>query len=162
MKLVGILGNDSLLRGKKLLHHCGEVKLLTTGQISCFSEVKDLKVLLALPDGDLGEGESLPSPGLLILPDSKLDWLAFHESPCVMTYGMEGKNSLTLSSIEEDSLLFAIQRELVTIEGGSVERQEFSLPRKGGETYLELLGFVALLLVCGVSPDRLEEIVGDY
>ena len=49
------------------------------------------------------------------------------ETEQVVSYGLSGKNSLTLSSMREQ-LLMSVQRELTRLDGSVVERQEILLP----------------------------------
>ena len=54
--------------------------------------------------------------GILLLPGDANVPMSF-DAGCVVTYGMSPKNTLTLSSIGEDtSALLALQRELLTVK----------------------------------------------
>ena len=46
----------------------------------------------------------------------------------VVTYGMSPRNTVTYSSIAEDSCVVAVQRELKTFSGRKVESQELRVP----------------------------------
>lgn len=84
---------------------------------------------------------------------------------CVMSYGTSSKDSLTVSSIEARCVSLAVQRELVTMLGGTVDRQELVIPLKNSKDPLPLLACVGLLLVMGVPAEELpalvEEKLGD-
>jgi hypothetical protein len=71
------------------------------------------------------------------------------EAGCVVTYGMSPKNTLTLSSICEDSCVVALQRELLTASGDVLERQELRV--RGGMKPETLMAVTGALLVCGVK-----------
>jgi hypothetical protein len=49
----------------------------------------------------------------------------------------------------------ALQREVVTVEGLVVERQEFSVPLAPGEAALSALAVAGALLLLGVPPGEL-------
>lgn len=72
----------------------------------------------------------------------------------VVSYGSGTKNTITLSSLEENRICLAIQRELVTVEGGMVERQELVLPYQAGQGNPELFMVrMGALLLMGGMPE---------
>ena len=73
----------------------------------------------------------------------------------VITYGLSPRDSLTLSSREGDTLWAALQRELVTVDGQVVERQEFPLRLEPGAGELPSLAAAGALLLLGVPPEEL-------
>ena len=72
-----------------------------------------------------------------------------------VSYGTSPRDSLTLSSREGNTLWAALQRELVTVEGQVVERQEFPLRLAPGEEELSALVAAGALLLLGVSTEAL-------
>ena len=65
----------------------------------------------------------------------------------VLSYGASGRNTLTLSSLDELRASVAVQREFVSLDGRAVERQELVLPWDGHSPDLLLVqAGVALLL----------------
>ena len=74
-----------------------------------------------------------------------------------VSYGVSPRDSLTISSREENILWAALQRELVTVDGQVVERQEFPLTLRPGEEELSTLAAAGALLLLGVPPERLRE-----
>lgn len=72
-----------------------------------------------------------------------------------VSYGASPRDSLTLSSREGDTLWAALQRELVTVDGRVVERQEFPLRLEPGADELPSLAAAGALLLLGVSPEEL-------
>lgn len=72
-----------------------------------------------------------------------------------VSYGPSPRDSLTISSREGDTLWAALQRELVTVDGRVVERQEFSLALGPGEEELSALAAAGALLLLGVPPEEL-------
>ena len=73
----------------------------------------------------------------------------------VVTYGLSRRDSLTLSSREGERLWCALQRELVTLDGAVVERQEFPVLPPPGLEPLSALAAAGALLLLGVPPERL-------
>lgn len=72
-----------------------------------------------------------------------------------VSYGASPRDSLTLSSREGDTLWAALQRELVTVDGHVVERQEFPLRLEPGAEELPSLAAAGALLLLGVPPEEL-------
>ncbi len=69
-----------------------------------------------------------------------------------VSYGTSPRDTITLSSLEQGRISLAVQRELVTVEGGVVERQELVLPFPQGvspELFMAKAG--ALLLLRGTA-----------
>ena len=72
-----------------------------------------------------------------------------------VSYGFSTRDTLTISSLEEDRLSLALQRELVTMEGHVLEQQELCLPRPVGLSPEEILAVCGSLLLLGVAPEQL-------
>lgn len=72
-----------------------------------------------------------------------------------VSYGASPRDSLTISSREGDRLWAALQRELVTVGGQVVERQEFPLALAPGTGELSALAVAGALLLLGVPPEAL-------
>ena len=72
-----------------------------------------------------------------------------------VSYGVSPRDTLTLSSREGDTLWAALQRELVTVDGRVVERQEFPLALEPGERELTALAAAGALLLLGMPPEKL-------
>jgi len=72
-----------------------------------------------------------------------------------VSYGLSPRDSLTVSSREGDVLWAALQRELVTVDGRVVERQEFPLVLEPGAEELSTLAAAGALLLLGVPPEEL-------
>lgn len=84
---------------------------------------------------------------------------AFRElrADCAVSYGAGPRDSLTLSSRQGDRLWCAIQRELVTVDGVIVDRQEFPLRLPAGMSPLTGLAAAGTLLLLGAEPEHLVE-----
>lgn len=72
-----------------------------------------------------------------------------------VSYGASPRDSLTISSREGNILWAALQRELVTVDGQVVERQEFPLTLEPDEGELSALATAGALLLLGVPPEEL-------
>ena len=72
-----------------------------------------------------------------------------------VSYGASPRDSLTISSREEGALWAALQRELVTVDGQVVERQEFPLTLEPEVGELPALAAAGALLLLGVPPEEL-------
>lgn len=99
------------------------------------------------------EGTALPRAcRTVLLPGSGGDALRGLRAASAVSYGPSPKDSLTISSREENKMWAALQREVVTLEGHVVERQEFPVPlvRRGRE--MSALAAVGALLLLGVPP----------
>ena len=79
------------------------------------------------------------------------------QAASAVSYGPSPRDSLTISSREGHTLWAALQRELVTVDGRVVERQEFPLGLKPGEEELSALAAAGALLLLGVPPEKLTE-----
>lgn len=76
---------------------------------------------------------------------------------CTVSYGTSHRDTLTFSSLERDRVGLAVQRELVTLEGRVVERQEIPLLRPPGCAPTLLLAAAGILLLGGLPPEALEQ-----
>lgn len=77
-------------------------------------------------------------------------------SRCAVSYGTSPKDTLTLSSLEGRQICIAVQRELVTLDGAVVERQELVTLFPEGLSPGLWLAAVGTLLLLGVPPEALE------
>ena len=77
------------------------------------------------------------------------------QAASAVSYGPGPRDTLTLSSREGRQLWCAIQRELVTVEGRVVERQELPLRLPDHMSPLSVLAAAGALLLLGVPPEEL-------
>ena len=121
-----------------------------------------------LPVSETGAGHwdvltAAPDPGRLpevrlscrvLLVPGQLCWLTDRVSSVwAVSYGFSSRDTLTLSSLTETRLEASLQRELVTLTGTRIERQEFLLTRAPGTTPLETLAYLGTALLLGVPPE---------
>lgn len=91
----------------------------------------------------------------VLLPGYAGDLLEGLRAASAVSYGTSPRDSLTISSREGDKLWAALQRELVTVGGRVVERQEFPLTLAHGTGELSGLAVAGALLLLGVPPESL-------
>ena len=77
-------------------------------------------------------------------------------APSVVSYGPSPRDTLTFSSIREAGMVLALQRELVTLDGRRVERQELVLPVR--QEPLLTLAWAGTLLLAGAEPEDLADL----
>lgn len=118
-----------------------------------------LDLLAISPRCAVEEEAILPACRLLLLPGGRSTLIRRLRADCAMSYGTSPKDSLTLSSVGEHSLTLSIQRDLVTLAGGTVERQEVSLSPSSGREPMGLLFRSGLLLLLGILPEQLPDLL---
>jgi len=147
----------SLIRDWLLRRGNGPSVVLTRGEaLHSFSGKYDLFVAVS------GDGEVIESAKaqnlccrVLLTPGGRCRALSEIPSQWVVSYGLAVRDSLTVSSLEPKQAVLALQRELVTLEGTVLERQELPLPippETGAEGLMALYGS---LLILGVPPEEL-------
>lgn len=99
-------------------------------------------------------GLPLPERCRTVLLPGELGGVPLRAASAV-SYGVSPRDSLTVSSREDGGLWVALQRELVTVDGRIVERQEFPLALAPGEGELTALAAAGALLLLGVPPEKL-------
>lgn len=114
-------------------------------------EVLDL--LVVSPRATGWAGAASVSCRLVLLPGSAAPMARGLRVEGAVSYGTGPKDTITLSSLEEDKICLAIQRELVTVKGGVVERQELVLSYPAGQAVPDLfMARVGTLLLMGADP----------
>lgn len=77
------------------------------------------------------------------------------QAASAVSYGCGHRDTLTLSSREGPVLWAALQREVVTVQGHVVDRQEFPLNCPPGQSPLVSLAVAGTLLLMGAPPESL-------
>ncbi len=85
----------------------------------------------------------------VLLPDSAGPLARSLLADRVVSYGLSPRDTITLSSLEGNHICVAVQRELIRLDGGVVERQELILPRREGQSPEVLLAQAGLRLLLG-------------
>ena len=113
--------------------------------------------LLVVSPQAAAEGAELPGAcRTILLPGDAGRMLEGLRAASAVSYGSSPRDSLTISSREGDRLWAALQRELVTLGGQVVERQEFPLPLGPDGRAMSDLAVAGALLLLGVPPEELE------
>ena len=116
----------------------------------------DLDLLVVSPGATGWAGAASVSCRLVLLPGSAGPLARGMHVEGAVSYGTGPKDTITLSSLEGDKICLAIQRELVTVEGGVVERQELVLPYPAGRESPDLfMAQVGALLLLGSGTSTL-------
>lgn len=89
----------------------------------------------------------LLTPGSVASPGIRAD--------CLVSYGMSERSSITLSSIDGDALVLTIQRELLTVCGEIIDRQDIPLRPVPGASPGDMLAASGALLLLGLDPCNL-------
>ncbi len=116
---------------------------------------KPLELLVISPGAIGWAGAGILSCRMVLLPGSAGPLARSFQAESAVSYGTSPKDTITVSSIEDDQLCVAIQRELVTVKGGVVDRQELvlTLPREWSP--LPYLASVGALLLLGVPAEEI-------
>lgn len=97
------------------------------------------------------------SCGILLLPDGAS--AGYATCGCLVTYGLSARSTITLSAIGEDSRVVAILRELVTVHGDVLDRQEICISDSSEPDAALALTGAALLLGYRPKNARLDELL---
>jgi hypothetical protein len=92
---------------------------------------------------------------MLLIPGTAADLATVFHSDCVVSYGMSKKDSITLSSIEDDTLILTLQRELPALTCRVLERQDIPIQGFPGEKADDVMACAASLLLLGAAPEEL-------
>jgi len=77
---------------------------------------------------------------------------------CVVSYGMSGKDTVTISSINEDMAVLALQRELMTLDEKVLERQEIPVRYSGRTSSDRVMGIFGSLLLMGADFEKFKNL----
>lgn len=118
---------------------------------------RELDLLAAAPDALGWAGSGSVRCKAVLLHGASAPLARGLRAGCAVSYGTSPKDTLTISSLEGDQICLALQREVVTLAGDVVERQELVLPFPPGSSPLLFLAVKGTLLLLGVPPERLGE-----
>lgn len=111
---------------------------------------ESLDLLVVSPRATGWAGAASVTCRLLLLPGSAGPLTRGMKVEGAVSYGTGPRDTITLSSLEGDKICLAVQRELVTVKGSVVERQELVLPYPTGQGDPELfMARVGALLLMG-------------
>lgn len=112
-----------------------------------------LDVLVVSPTAVGWAGASALYCRTVLLPDTAGPLARSLLAERVVSYGMSPRDTLTLSSLEEERVCVAVQRELVRPDGKLVECQELVLPRRPGQSPGLLLARAGIRLLLGPAEE---------
>lgn len=128
--------------------------------LSSFERGKRPDLLVVSPKAVRSETKNIPailgSCGILMTPGFTAPGVTSRlDAGCVVSCGMSAKDSVTLSSIGGGSVMLSIQRELPTVTGTVLERQEIPVRCPERASPEDALASSAALLLMGVPPGEL-------
>lgn len=113
----------------------------------------DLDLLVVSPGATGWAGAATLLCHMALLPGGLSALTRSLPADTVLSYGASSRNTLTLSSLEEQQASVAVQREFVSLDGHAVERQELVLPYDGRSPDLFLAEAGAALLLGKLCAD---------
>ena len=118
--------------------------------------VGTLDLLVVSPRATGWAGAGSVNCRLILLPGSAAPLARGMHVEGAVSYGAGARNTITLSSLKENTVCLAVQRELVTVNGTIVERQELVLPYPTGQQSPDLfMARVGALLLLGADTASL-------
>ena len=150
MLKIGVIDEGRAGAAEKLLHN-----LAADAPIEiCCGGCGNLDVLVVnkTPDGHMPP--PLLSPRVVVANSDDMQVLQFVSrlGGRIITYGLNPKAAITVSSHADDNCVICVQRAMATIHGAPLLPQEFSVNIKGHEGFDRIiLGVVAAALVCGAK-----------
>ena len=155
MDTVGIWSNSDAL-AVKLKGRLGRAYRFVPGDHpACFAPRGDrtspVDLLVVAPDATGLAGLTVLRPRLALLPGGSAAACRGVRAASAVSYGLGSQNTLTLSSMTGTSVSVALQRELLTLSGKAVERQEWVLPMDRAATAEEFLCLAGVLLLLDQS-----------
>lgn len=114
-----------------------------------------LDLLVIAPEARSWAGADAIRCPLVLLPGTAWRLARPLRTARAVSYGPSLRDTLTLSSRRGDRLCAAVQRELITVSGQTVEEQELVLPLPRGMDPMEALTAAGTLLLLDADPERL-------
>lgn len=151
MDTVGIWSNTSAL-AERLEARLDKGRRFVRG--SHPADFPSVDLLVVAPDAAGLAGLGALQPRLALLPGGCVAACRQVRAASAVSYGLGAQNTLTLSSMTGDSVNVALQREVLTLSGRTVERQEWVLPMdRALDSADHFLCLVGALLLLDCPPD---------
>lgn len=131
------------------LHPSLPVRAVVSRHPAAFSD-EFFDLLLVSPEASGWAGGCAIQCRTALLPGSAGPLTRVLKANSAVSYGGSVRDTLTISSLEGSQICVALQRDLLTLRGATLDRQEFVLPFPPGEDpnrFLALTG--ARLLLTG-------------
>jgi hypothetical protein len=112
-------------------------------------------ILIVNSEGDVPGAGALRRGGVIVANSDEKGLIGAigklgYGGRAVVTYGLNGKACVTVSSVSDQSAVLCVQRSLLTLGGGVLEQQEFAVPMpEGRDIYGVLAVNTAALLIGG-------------
>lgn len=122
------------------------------------SEIRIKKgIAVFIDDTDRFDDQIFPDNMIGICEERNITALkAFKKSGIpVISCGMNSKNTVTLSSMNSNTLLATLQRSLTDRSGNNIYPTEFKIRLKKSRTPFAIMASVAVLLLNGITPNIL-------
>lgn len=145
---VTTLIRDGLMAGER----DGCVVITRGEQLDSFSGAYDLFVVAHSGLERLSSPPDICCRALLVPGNVPGQTIAGIRSKWVVSYGLSGKDSITMSSLEKNAAVLALQRELMTLQDEVIERQELPIHLPVGRDSEESMAAYGSLLLLGVIP----------
>ncbi len=113
-------------------------------------------VALFIDDTDRFDGQIFSDGIIGICEDTNIKALNIFEKSGipVISCGMNGKNTVTVSSIDNNSALVTVQRNITDCFGGTVYTGEFIIKLSKKYSHFGVMASTAVLLLHGITPDK--------
>ena len=136
-------------------HDNPSVSIADGTRLADFSGEYDLFVVLS-SEIDISSVPPDLSCRVLLLPGSG-EPAVFSQIPSkwAVSFGLSGKDSITVSSLAPDFAVLSLQRELVALDGQVIEQQEIPLLMPHATSAPGLMALYGSLLLLGVAPERI-------
>ena len=93
--------------------------------------------------------------GTVLLPGYESGLLENICARGAVSYGLSGRDTVTLSSREGQHMWVAVQRELVRLDGTVLEQQEIPVTVPDGISEVQMLALTGAMLLLGAQPEEL-------
>lgn len=90
----------------------------------------------------------------VLLPGDAGELLKRIEARSAVSYGLSPRDTITLSSQEGEQFCLAVQRELVTVDGTVLDRQELVLRKRPTKDPMLCLVLTGAMLLLGAEPEE--------
>ncbi|MDR1209922.1 MAG: hypothetical protein LBK41_06375 [Clostridiales bacterium] len=110
-------------------------------------------ILIVNSEGDVPRFGALRQGGVIVANSDEKGLIGAigelgYSGSTVVTYGLNGRACVTVSSVSERSVVLCVQRSLPTLGGSLLEQQEFAVPLpEGRDIYGALAANTAALLI---------------
>lgn len=111
-------------------------------------------IAVMLDNTDKFANQDLPYGIIGICEDTNINALEIFSKNniSVISCGMNSKNTLTLSSLNNENLFITLQRTITDIFKKEIDPSEFKIKLKKAYQPFSIMASIAIMLLCGVEP----------